>query len=135
MNQLITSTQASLIVPVPGNPDYSAIISNQCYSSIVQFYVSTEDCNCDLFVPNVFTPDGEGHNDIFRPTTHHLVTDGAITIINRWGKEVFHSASLNNGWDGTDSGKEMDTGVYFWMIQYGCGESRKLQTGYVQLIR
>ena len=116
---------------------YSATISNQCYSSIVQFHISTEDCNCDLFVPNVFTPDGEGHNDIFRPKTHHLVTDGAITIINRWGKEVFHSASLNNGWDGTDSGKEMETGVYFWMIQYGCGvgESRKLQTGYVQLIR
>lgn len=118
---------------------YQATISNQCYTSVIAYNIETENCDCELFIPNVFTPDGDGYNDFFRPITHQRVPMGEIVIINRWGKEVFKSSSLHTGWDGTIKGQEIDPGVYYWMIEYGCevGEliRRKSQTGFVQLVR
>lgn len=70
-----------------------------------------------LMVPNVFTPNGDGYNDVFEVNGEFIETY-AISIFNRWGQQVFSSNSLGAMWDGKKEGKLVDEGVYFYTIQY-----------------
>jgi gliding motility-associated-like protein len=89
-----------------------------------------------LYIPNAFAP--TGFNSVFAP---QFVLAGNITnyrmqIFNRWGGKVFESDSPDHGWDGSQSGSLMNTGVYFYLITFqqpdGTIEKR---TGTVNLIR
>jgi len=69
-----------------------------------------------LWVPNVFTPNGDGKNDEFE-IRGIGITKFEITIFDRWGARVFWSEDINRSWDGkTRSGKTMKTGVYVYLI-------------------
>lgn len=69
-----------------------------------------------LFVPNAFTPNGDGINDVFRIETR-LFTDLDIQIFDRWGKLIFESGNLNFEWPGTDArGEPAAEGVYTYKI-------------------
>ncbi len=66
-----------------------------------------------IFVPSAFSPNGDGHND-------ELFVRGAgikeltFQVYDRFGEKVFESSSVNEGWDGSFRGKDMNTGVYTW---------------------
>jgi gliding motility-associated-like protein len=97
---------------------------------------STKDCvkikpNYTLFIPNSFTPNGDGLNDVFIPLTQS-VKDYEMTIYNRWGLSVFRSQQLEYGWDG---GTEPQ-GAFNYVIQVTtlAGED-KIYTGSVTLYR
>ncbi|MCQ2960499.1 MAG: PKD domain-containing protein [Bacteroidales bacterium] len=79
----------------------------------------------EVRVPNVFTPNGDGINDIF----FEGMPDAELIIINRWGQELYRG---NEGWDGTYNGKEMSAGTYFYMISLPTG---KKYDGPLMLIR
>lgn len=64
-------------------------------------------------IPNVFTPNGDGVNDYFRVRACG-VYDFYIQVFNRFGKEVFTSRSLLQGWDGYVNGRKAKAGVYFY---------------------
>lgn len=70
-----------------------------------------------LEVPNAFTPNGDGINDIFRVKEGHrsLVQFRAI-VVNRWGKKVAEWSDPNEGWDGRVGGSEAPDGAYYLMI-------------------
>jgi len=75
-----------------------------------------------FYVPNVFTPDGDGHNQTFKPqmTSGVDMFDYHLTIFNRWGEVVFESFNLEFGWDGTYAGQGLvEDGVYVWQIEFG----------------
>ncbi len=67
--------------------------------------------------PNVFTPNNDHWNDVFRFTGLNSQCDkAAITIYNRWGQLIFESDAVNFAWDGTDQkGNPVDEGIYFYM--------------------
>lgn len=72
---------------------------------------------CDYYrLPNVFTPNGDGKNDIYHPYPYQFVDHVDMTITNRWGKVVFTSSDPDLNWDGTDesSGEKLPDGVYFY---------------------
>jgi gliding motility-associated-like protein len=73
-------------------------------------------CNYCLFVPNAFSPNDDGNNDRFALTPTCLLDKYKIQIFNRWGQMVFVSYNLNQSWDGTFHGKEVDAGTYFYVI-------------------
>lgn len=82
-------------------------------------YINTTHC-CDVFMPDAFTPNGDGKNDIY-----HVVTDGkqeVLTFIikDRWGKTLYSTTSQYLGWDGTYKGVKQDYGVYFYYVKYKC---------------
>jgi len=88
--------------------------------------------------PNVFTPNGDGHNEKF-VVDGMFVSTYHIAIFNRWGLEVFSSDNINESWDGkAKNGNPADEGVYMYIIEYDnpC-ESPTLQArhGTVQLLR
>ena len=71
-----------------------------------------------LFVPNSFTPDGNGNNDLFMPKAGFAVQDYEINIFSRNGARVFTSRNIEQGWDGYNHGTLLPTGAYMYVIRY-----------------
>jgi gliding motility-associated-like protein len=80
--------------------------------------ISLEECESELIIPNVFSPNGDSDNDIFKPVIAIRIASLRTTIYNRWGQEVFSSNNVNIDWDGKSDGKEAPEGVYYWVIEY-----------------
>jgi len=75
--------------------------------------------NALVFVPNAFTPNDDGKNDIFLPQVTGVdETDYSLIIFDRWGREIFSSTKTTEGWDGKDKSVEAALGVYTYIIQY-----------------
>ena len=88
-----------------------------------------------MFVPNVFSPDGNGVNDI-------LFVDGKniqqvqLMIYNRWGNLVFQSNSVAEGWDGNFKGKPFNQGVFVYIVTGRFKDGKDFdQKGTITLIR
>jgi gliding motility-associated-like protein len=96
------------------------------------------DPSTSVFVPNTFTPDGDGINDEF-----FVVGDLAngknfrLTVHNRWGEVVFNTTDMLQTWDGSYSGVQCQDGIYIWTVESQDplnAEIRRL-TGHITLIR
>lgn len=69
------------------------------------------------YIPNAFTPNGDGLNDVFRAIPPGIVKTDYFRIFNRWGQMLFETHQYMKGWDGTFVGKPQPNGVYVWMIK------------------
>jgi len=89
-----------------------------------------------LYVPNAFTPNGDGINDVFRPIPIGMKSLKYFKVYNRDGQLIFSTSIQNKGWDGTFKGKPQDADVYVWIVE-GIDYQDKLifQKGSVTLIR
>lgn len=89
-----------------------------------------------LYVPNAFTPNNDGVNDIFRPIPIGMKTISYFRVYNRWGQLMFGSSQIGKGWDGRFEGKDQDSGIYVWMVEGIDYRDKKItQKGSVVLIR
>ncbi|RQO32325.1 hypothetical protein DBR32_01575 [Taibaiella sp. KBW10] len=74
----------------------------------------------EVMMPNAFTPNGDGRNDVFVPKLklERAYNTAEFRVYNRYGQIVHSTANLNSGWDGTSviNGKPLDQGVYFYSI-------------------
>ena len=89
-----------------------------------------------IFVPNAFTPDGDGKNEIFFATAVGI-KEFSLKIFNRWGEVLFETTDPSTGWDGMHpNGKEAIQGVYTWMV-FAKGQNDKLieKRGHLSLLR
>jgi gliding motility-associated-like protein len=86
--------------------------------------------------PNVFTPDGDGTNDVFFISTKNA-TNVELTILNRWGHKMFEGSSLNPAWNGkAQNGSDAIEGVYFYKYTvYGPNNQQVEGEGFLQLVR
>ena len=73
-----------------------------------------------FYIPNAFTPNEDGLNDIFLPAGHNMSDkDYSFYIYDRWGQQVFESHDLNIGWDGTIKGvMAQQNDIFVWRIEY-----------------
>lgn len=69
----------------------------------------------DIFVPNAFSPNGDGHNDVLRPIVPGIVSLKFFTVFGRFGQQVFTTNNMGVGWDGSVNGRLVEAGVYVWM--------------------
>lgn len=71
-----------------------------------------------VYVPNAFTPDGDGINDVLMPVVRHADPRYYdFHVFDRWGTEIFHTSEMGMGWDGTVKGAAPKTDVYTWMLR------------------
>jgi gliding motility-associated-like protein len=82
------------------------------------FHVLSSDCTPALEMPNVFTPNSDGTNDLFIPVKAENLTETVMMIYNRWGQEIFETGNLDPGWDGTSNNEKCADGTYYWIIEY-----------------
>ena len=88
-----------------------------------------------IFVPNAFTPNGDGLNDTFEPKAI-FVQSYNMVVYNRLGKVVFQSKEITQGWDGTFNGKEASSDVYVYTIELVDTQGNEFKTkGTFTLIR
>jgi gliding motility-associated-like protein len=71
-----------------------------------------------FFVPNAFTPNGDGNNDEFKVIVTDYVSFRLI-ICNRWGEKLFETNNPMEGWDGTHRGERLNPGVYVYYVDVG----------------
>ncbi|MGQ0828856.1 MAG: PKD domain-containing protein, partial [Bacteroidota bacterium] len=99
------------------------------YDSIKVYYIFCEE---ELFIPNVFTPNGDGINDEFAIGGVCKQDNYKVQIFNRWGIQLFTTDIKNLAWDGrTKSGEEASDGVYYYVLTH----KDKTYTGFLHLMR
>lgn len=105
-------------------------------SAVVTIYVKPNDCDDDdVFVPNTFTPNGDGQNDVLYARSNHLTT-AYFAVYNRWGELVFETTDLDKGWDGVYKGMKADPAVFAWYVKGKCFNGKEFfKKGNVTLIR
>ncbi|HDO27106.1 MAG TPA: gliding motility-associated C-terminal domain-containing protein [Bacteroidetes bacterium] len=93
----------------------------------------------DIYVPNAFSPDGDGLNDEFNMVSPAMLYSYRLEIFNRWGQQIFETSDQNRGWDGTYKGKKSPAGVYVWKITFqltkeGSGSGPQRKSGTVMMV-
>lgn len=124
------------------NTTYQVLVtdSNGCRNTAqVQIVVFCENSN--VFVPNTFSPNGDGSNDVFYIRGSGLARVKSLRIFNRWGEIVFQrqNVDVNNaasGWDGTYRGKALAPDTYVYQLEVFCDNSQLFRyEGSIALIR
>jgi len=112
------SIDTSYSVQKPG--DILVSFSDGCYEYEESIQVVIEKCLCPLTIPNIFTPNGDGRNEIFIPAYNCDTPIYNISIFNRWGQIMFESDNIDVGWNGQvmNTQKESSDGVYFYLVTY-----------------
>jgi gliding motility-associated-like protein len=73
----------------------------------------------DLYVPNAFSPNGDGQNDVFKVVLHSsYIPNFTMIVYNRWGQKIFESHDALLGWDGKFNGNDCPMGAYIYQIVY-----------------
>lgn len=107
-------------------------------SQLDSIHVTFVDAICDapyIYVPNAFTPNGDGENDLMLVRGRNI-TEMYFAIYNRWGQLVFETKDQSVGWDGYYQGMKVDPAVYDYYLKYSCdGVDEKFMKGNITLIR
>jgi gliding motility-associated-like protein len=111
------------------------IVANKwgCSDSIVKAIEIQTDLA--IYVPNVFSPNGDELNDVFLPITRG-VKFYDLSIYDRWGARIFSTTDQLTGWDGSYQGEQSKNDVYTWKIKLSANNGEmKTMTGFVVLSR
>ena len=85
---------------------------------VVTDSVILEKCECPVWFPSAFNPDGDDLNDGFHPQSDCKFLSYKFYIYNRWGEEVYYSEDPNESWDGMHLGSKMQQGSYTYRLIY-----------------
>jgi gliding motility-associated-like protein len=136
-------TTESIIIPSVGMyvVEMESLFGCTGKDSIYIKLTSDEIPSNNIFIPNAFSPDGDGLNDLFMAyATSDYIQKFHMLIFDRWGGEIFESNDIYLGWDGTKHGKHLPGGMYTYKITYSIypsfGDySEQVRFGTVMLVR
>jgi len=130
---------STTVTPPVGTWTFTVVIDdgNGCiYTDSIT--VTVLDVYCEepyIFIPNAFTPDGDGKNDILYVRGIYI-EEMELLIFDRWGNVVFETMNQQHGWDGTYKGKKAEPGVYVYQLKIICfGNTQFQKKGNITLIR
>jgi gliding motility-associated-like protein len=132
----ITFNHDLLTDNLPGGAEYFFVARWQpCgFTNTVPSVTQTEPCN-SLFIPNAFSPNKDGQNDILF-VRGDCIKAMQFDLFDRWGEKVFESENQSNGWDGTYKGEPMTTGTYVWYLKATLNDGSVIdKKGSVALVR
>lgn len=113
-------------------PDSTGKKLEGCSKSLFgEFHVTSSE----LYIPNAFTPNGDGKNDEFK-VVFKSVASFDCRIYNQWGRKVFETTDITKGWDGKCGSSDEPTGVYFYVIEAKGTDGKKyVKKGTINLLR
>ena len=117
--------------------DQDGIGNDDCDNNNIPNYL--DPLSCILDVPNAFSPNGDGVNDVFSIKGINVFPGNKFSVFNRWGVVVFEMQDYDNSWDGTSDalgalgGGFLPVGTYFYVLDLGNGSSPV--SGYIYLNR
>jgi large repetitive protein len=106
-----------------------------CAGTSGKYNITVKPLNKDVFVPNVFSPNGDGKNDkLF--VYGNYISKVEMRIFNQWGEQIIFINSLNQGWDGKHRGKPQPVGVYVYVLKAVMTDGRVVNLkGSITLLR
>lgn len=137
-NQKFTGNEAEFEFEQSGLNPVRLILTNSwtCKEELIKYVDVKEDFL--VYIPNTFTPNGDGLNDWFGPVATGISENGYLfTIYNRWGELIYRSNKPGEAWDGKVSGEAAMTGVYTYKLLCRPNEKVKMKEliGSVYLMR
>ena len=122
-------------VPAAGTFTLQVTDANGCVGTNTITIIDSA-CAEYLYLPTAFSPNGDSHNDVFKPVFAGIAIQYSFIVYNRWGHKVFESNNPANGWDGTVNGQPEPPGVYVWICRYQLARLQPVsQKGSVVLVR
>jgi len=120
--------------------NYEVAVSSPCHTYFITIQATEETCLAGAYIPNAFSPNGDGRNDEFRPyfSERWSVLDYKLIIRDRWGNVVFQSNDPTETWSGRGAQGDYPQGSYFYQVAYSLDnpdQTRATESGTVQLIR
>ncbi len=115
LNLNSTAGQVEYLVKAVSKEHGYISLSNEVFISV----------DSDILVPNAFTPDGDGINDIFFPVFSFIPEEYLLIIYDRYGIRLFTSRDPFEGWDGTKNGHKLSEGIYLYYIEYKSYSGRR----------
>ncbi|MBC7936798.1 MAG: PKD domain-containing protein [Rhizobacter sp.] len=123
---IFRNTYPAISIKPNQNTDFTIEVKNEggCMASDkVSVFVICNGAN--VFIPNTFSPNGDGANDLFFPRGTGLFKIKSFRLFNRWGEMIFEKSSFNAndpafGWDGTYKGVKLGADVFVYMIDIMC---------------
>lgn len=93
--------------------------------------------NSDFSIPNAFSPNGDGNNDVFcAQGNNRYLTYFSLSVFDRWGEKLFETSDFDSCWDGTYKGKLLNPDVFVYYIKAICGERKEIiKKGNVTLLK
>lgn len=134
-NDTVFTQNCTYLFEQPGKYPVVLLVKNQwgCIDTVIKTVVIEEEFA--FYVPNSFTPNGDGINDVFQPKGMGF-TDYTLDIYDRWGERIFSTNSFYQGWDGYFKGAPCQNGIYNWVIQIKTPQGiLKSKNGTVLLLR
>ncbi|MCW3465458.1 gliding motility-associated C-terminal domain-containing protein [Chitinophaga nivalis] len=116
---------------------YTVTVFNDCGSATDDITVDVVYCEPKPELPNAFSPNGDGRNDVFRPVVRGAMFDYELRVFNRWGELIFMTSDDHKGWDGKYKGVPVDVGTYVWWLTYRkvAGGATNVLKGEVTVVR
>ena len=97
---------------------YSARSSN-CDRQVLRTYrLDKTDCNCEVFIPSAFSPNGDGQNDTLEIFSNCTIGELMVRIFDRWGNLIYQTSNPEIDWNGFIQDRTMETGVYIVKVDY-----------------
>ena len=118
-----TDSNTTMAFPKGGHKLVTLVVTNAAGCTDTMRYRLYIDDQVNVFVPDAFTPNGDGLNDSFKVICNSVI-DFDLKVFNRWGEQIFHSDDINKGWDGKFMGEKVEEGVYFWQLSLQGGNQR-----------
>jgi gliding motility-associated-like protein len=137
-NKVTESTSQNTEATIWENTIYKLKVSDEQCSVSDTILIKVIPWSCDfpyVFVPNAFSPNSDGENDVLF-IRGHPIKKIEFRVFNRWGEKVFESHDINQGWDGIYKGKLVDPDVFDYYLDVECvGEEHKLLQGNITVLR
>jgi len=131
------NTSNPIAQPLETTTYYVTVADGDCHFS-TSLTLRVEDFVCgppSIYVPNAYTPNGDGRNDVLAVRGNNL-TDVYLAIFDRWGEKVYETTVVNVGWDGTFRGRSLDPDVYVYYLRALCAGGQEYEEqGNITLIR
>lgn len=110
---------------------------NNCGAQVDTIKVKLKVCECEMMIPNSFTPNEDNRNDYFFPVAQCEYSYYMMSITDRWGNSVFTTNNINNKWDGRFKGNLCPEDIYIYRIESTeKGSDKKLvRNGHISLFR
>ena len=96
---------------------YITLYANLGNEEVVSSQICVTISESKLTMPNAFSPNDDGRNDIFKAKEYQSIVDFHAYIFNRWGQKLFEWTNPADGWDGTYNGNPVKEGVYYVLVK------------------
>ncbi len=121
-----TAASASMVLKISPNKDAYVALDGICILPVSSV----------ISMPDIFTPDNNGINDLYHPIKlMDNIAEATLKIVNRWGNLVYETDNPMSGWNGQFNGEDCSEGVYFWVLNYTANNEQASESGYLHLMR